>query len=204
MERGFLSWSAYIAAFKLLILPKLLYLFRTVPIPLPNWYFSKLNTLLSAFTWNGKEPRCSKHMLNRHKLVGGMGYPNLQDYYYAAILAQTRYWLNHLEDKQWPDLESDFLWEAHFRSYLLMHSNTLPIHLQSNPTFRATLLSWHKLLQHYKSTTQTTTPNISIQALSIIIPDFPSSHWLAKGKSTLQQIMINSTLCPFSGLISPI
>lgn len=49
LQKEFMSWSARIAAFKMMVLPKLLYIFRTVVIPLPSWYFPRLNSLLSKY-----------------------------------------------------------------------------------------------------------------------------------------------------------
>lgn len=38
-----LSWSGILASFKMNHLPQLLYLFRTIPIPIPQSYFNSLN-----------------------------------------------------------------------------------------------------------------------------------------------------------------
>ncbi|CAI9563252.1 unnamed protein product [Staurois parvus] len=52
-----LSWLGRLAAFKMLILPKLLYFFRTIPILIPHSYFSKLDIAFKKYIWNGRKPR---------------------------------------------------------------------------------------------------------------------------------------------------
>lgn len=47
--RSFFSWSARLSAFKMLILPQLLYLFRTLPITLPGKFFSSVNKIMNSY-----------------------------------------------------------------------------------------------------------------------------------------------------------
>lgn len=46
MSKTQLSWVGRAAAFKMQVLPKILYLFRTLPIPIPIPFFTKCNSLL--------------------------------------------------------------------------------------------------------------------------------------------------------------
>uniref|UniRef100_A0A669DA51 Reverse transcriptase domain-containing protein n=1 Tax=Oreochromis niloticus TaxID=8128 RepID=A0A669DA51_ORENI len=42
---------------KMNILPKFLYLFQSLPLPLPKEFFDKLNGIFNRFIWNNKKPR---------------------------------------------------------------------------------------------------------------------------------------------------
>lgn len=61
-----LSLSGRINAFKIIVLPKLLYLFLTVP----KYFFTKLQTLLTSYLWQHKKPRCPLHILTRTRVQG--------------------------------------------------------------------------------------------------------------------------------------
>lgn len=56
-----LSPMGSIATFKMLTLPKLLHLFRTLPTLVPSSSFGKTQQIVSKFVWNCKRPRCSLH-----------------------------------------------------------------------------------------------------------------------------------------------
>lgn len=81
-----LSWSGRLAAFKMIHLLQLLYLFRTIPIPIAPSYFKALQTMLNKFLWQGKKPRCAHSKLFKHKLAGGPGSINFEDYQWTSIL----------------------------------------------------------------------------------------------------------------------
>lgn len=49
------SWWHRLAAFKMILLPQILYLFRNIPIPIPLSYFKSLQSLLARFIWKGKK-----------------------------------------------------------------------------------------------------------------------------------------------------
>ena len=44
---------------KMIILPRFLYLFQSIPIFLPKSFFQSLNKLITSFVWTGKHPRNS-------------------------------------------------------------------------------------------------------------------------------------------------
>lgn len=65
------SWAGRLAAFKMTVLPQLLYLFRTLPILLPQSYFKSLQSSFNTYIWQGKTPRCAFHKLVKHRSAGG-------------------------------------------------------------------------------------------------------------------------------------
>lgn len=97
-----LSLSGHLATFKMLLLPQILYIFWTLPIPLNSTH---LNSLLTQFIWGSKRPRCSKVLLVKHRLSGGMGLVDIHDYYRASILTQLKSWLNPTPDTLWCSIE---------------------------------------------------------------------------------------------------
>lgn len=53
LQRFYLSWSGHLAAYKMLLLPKLLYIFRALPIRIPCSFFTTMQNQLSRFVWGG-------------------------------------------------------------------------------------------------------------------------------------------------------
>lgn len=50
-----LSWLGRIAAYQMQVLPKLLYYFRTLRIPMPQTFISQLTACLRKYIWAGKK-----------------------------------------------------------------------------------------------------------------------------------------------------
>lgn len=85
-----LSWSGRLAAFKMVLLPQLLCLLRTLPIPVANSFFNKIQSLVNQYLWKGKTARCAFKKLIVSRRVGGVGQVSIKNYYIASILAQFR------------------------------------------------------------------------------------------------------------------
>ena len=71
---------------KMTVLPKVLYLFQTLPIPVPYVLLRKLQTDLLKFTWNYKRHRIPHSVLTAPRSEGGLAFPDLVRYYQAAQL----------------------------------------------------------------------------------------------------------------------
>lgn len=108
-----------VAAFKLMILPKLLYLFRTDTIFLSTGYIKALQTIVNRFIWKNKKPWSPMHVMTSAKQFGGIGAPDLRNYYLASILSQLQFWWTPFEEKRWLSLESRFLPTTDLNSYLI-------------------------------------------------------------------------------------
>ncbi|KAJ0011531.1 hypothetical protein NQD34_012506 [Periophthalmus magnuspinnatus] len=65
----FLSLTSRVNSIKMSVLPKLLYLFRTLPVEVPDNYFREWDKQISRFIWEGKKPRVrySTMQLRREK-----------------------------------------------------------------------------------------------------------------------------------------
>lgn len=77
-----LSWTGRLAAFK--VLPQILYIFSTVPIPVPKKILSNLQSSLFNFLWEGKKERCAFSKLSKTRGAGGAGIPVFTDYHMTA------------------------------------------------------------------------------------------------------------------------
>lgn len=49
-----LSWIGRIAAMKIILLPKIIYHFRTIPIIIPDHFFKEVDKLFRQFIWGKK------------------------------------------------------------------------------------------------------------------------------------------------------
>uniref|UniRef100_A0A670ZAD8 Reverse transcriptase domain-containing protein n=1 Tax=Pseudonaja textilis TaxID=8673 RepID=A0A670ZAD8_PSETE len=130
-----LSLLGRIATIKMNILPKLLYLFQTIPIKLPKNFFDDINKVTLKFIWQGKKARISIKALQDAKSRGGLALPNWELYYWAANLLWLKDWVN-LRNKRTLVLEGHdlqrgwhaFLWDvgktkqAYFHRHLIRDS----------------------------------------------------------------------------------
>lgn len=99
------SWSGKIAAFKMQVLSRHLYLLRSLPIPAPNSLFSYVQSNLNRYLWIGKKAWCAFSRLIKLRGAGGMGHTDLRDYHTASILAQIKEWFAQNPNTLWAELE---------------------------------------------------------------------------------------------------
>lgn len=74
------------------ILPKFLYYFQTIPLPLPPSFFDNLNKMISQFIWNNRRARLRLKLLYLPNERGGMQIPELPicNYLYSADLHKLK------------------------------------------------------------------------------------------------------------------
>lgn len=97
----FISWLGRIHAIKMTLLPKLLYLFQALPIPLESSFFVKVKSLFTKFIWQKGRARLSFSILRRPRSKGGVGLPDVELYYKAAQLRILTEWFRRDSKKQW-------------------------------------------------------------------------------------------------------
>ncbi|XP_066444370.1 inactive serine/threonine-protein kinase TEX14 [Eleutherodactylus coqui] len=102
-----LSWFGRISVIKMNSLPKLLYIFQTLPIQVPRNFFVKLQKAVTHFVWGGTKPRLSYRLLTQPKKRGGTGLPDLLLYYRAAICRTVLDVVHEGTTKRWVELERE-------------------------------------------------------------------------------------------------
>uniref|UniRef100_A0A670IIG6 Reverse transcriptase domain-containing protein n=1 Tax=Podarcis muralis TaxID=64176 RepID=A0A670IIG6_PODMU len=99
-----LSWLGRMEAIKMVVLPKMLFLFQNIPIIRGSKLFKDWQRILSRFIWQGRRPRIRFKILTDRKERGGFAVPNLKLYHEAACLCWVKEWIT-LENSDLLDLE---------------------------------------------------------------------------------------------------
>lgn len=195
------SWAGRLAAFKMMVLPRLLYIFRTLPIPLSSSYLKSLQSVLSQFVWQGKKSRCSHTKLIKHRSTGGMGYIDIKDYYYATILSQIKEWMNTSPTTLWSDIENHMMPGTNLANWLFSTSthNTHLFHY--SPTVQASVKVWHAL--HITKLARLTTKplHIPLNTLKLLTPHLSIPSWITDRVKHTQELR-NLTTCKSFSQIS--
>lgn len=90
-----------IAAVKMTLLPKALYLFQTLLASPPEGAITSLQQDINHFIWAGARPRMSRDLSYRRPEHGDLGITNLLDYYQAAQLRYLVEWNKPESEKRW-------------------------------------------------------------------------------------------------------
>ncbi len=103
LERNIQLWNTLpismvgrINAIKMVVLPRFLYIFQSIPVCIPQNHFRKLDSIISSFVWSGKIPRISKKHLIKSPSEGGFGLPQFRSYYLASHLKIISFWMECL------------------------------------------------------------------------------------------------------------
>lgn len=134
---------------KMKVLPKLLFLFQSLPLQVTQKQFSEWNRMISNFIWEKRRPRVKFQTLQLPKDKGGLALPCLEDYYRAAQLRSLVFWCDPNCEAKWKRLEQNQI-NIPLQS-LLGDKSLLNKHLENlNSCNTVSLRIWHKLLKDKK------------------------------------------------------
>lgn len=132
------------------ILPRLLFLFQTLPLEVSISTFKTLNKWLSTFISQNKRPRIKLKRLLCSKGNGGLDLPNLKNYYLAAQLRSMVAWISQDKNTIWVGMEQTDCPEVHLDTIPFMNQATWRINKSSNQWVRTTLKIWSMIRKKLK------------------------------------------------------
>lgn len=202
-----ISMVGRVNAVKMIVLPRFLYIFQSIPVCIPQSYFQGLESILLSFIWSGKVPRISKKHLMKSKGDGGLGLPNFKLYYMASHLNIFSFWRRCTPGA---DLEGQPSWLL--IEHMSCKSSCLPALLNSpanvkntlydkNPIIQNSLKVWNQILKLVKAPKMyLDTPICNNHAFKPGLDDITFATWREKGLSLLKHFYIDGRLVSFQQL----
>lgn len=89
-----ISTASRIAIAKMIIIPKFLYLFQNIPLPLTGTFLRRLRSNLISLVWAGRQPRISWEILTLPLEQGGLGAPDMTLYALCAQVQFLHFWIH--------------------------------------------------------------------------------------------------------------
>lgn len=128
------------------VLPKLLYLFQNIPLPVLVGLFLKLKKIITNFIWQNRRHRLRLILLYLPFDSGDLKAPNFQWYYWAAQLRMMMYYCSSDPPPAWVCMES-FLLNSELPLSAYLYSapvKTLKRRI-GNPIISNMVNVWHKV-----------------------------------------------------------
>lgn len=100
-----MSLASRVEVVKMNILPRLLYVFQTLPVELTDTDFIEWDKFISRYIWQGLRPRIRFRTLQLPREKGGLALPCLKSYYQAAQLKTLWSLCNPAYSARWKDIE---------------------------------------------------------------------------------------------------
>uniref|UniRef100_A0A3B1IPQ1 Reverse transcriptase domain-containing protein n=1 Tax=Astyanax mexicanus TaxID=7994 RepID=A0A3B1IPQ1_ASTMX len=200
-----LSLAARINTIKMNTLPKLSYLFQTLPIFIPKLFFRKLDTLILEFIWNKRPPRLRKSLLQQTKSLGGMALPHMQFYYWAANLRALQFWISYNSfhsPPEWLHLEAASCYP--FSLYANLYT---PLDHKAPTTIKNTVVKssvkiWKQFRRHFNfQNLSLSCPLISNHLFFPSTLDKGFNIWDRAGIKTLHDLYVEGTFVSFQYLV---
>lgn len=135
-----ISMFGRITTLKMNILPKLLYVFQSIPLPPPPEFFSQIKKKITSFIWNNKKPRLRLSLLYLPYERGGLNCPNFLLYYWAVqVRSMMFYYTKH--SPCWTDMETQGL-NLTLPSYLYSNTTAKLLKQTENPFLKNMIRIW--------------------------------------------------------------
>ena len=113
---------------KMNVLPRLAFCISAIPLEFPARWFQEIRSIFIQFIWNNKKPRISYKKLVVPRSKGGLGVPDIFQYYLAYNARYPLTWA-YLEDpivSSWNWLEKNILADKNISIASLWYSPKLP------------------------------------------------------------------------------
>ena len=181
-KKGGLSWLGRIEAIKMTTLPRVLYIMQTLPIQPPVGCVRQLQQMIAHFIWEGKRPRMARTLTSRTAKEGGLGIPNLQNYYIAAQLRYMVEWHRPASEKHWCFMDQS-VGGMHIWKVPWLHRKHRPWGAYSSPVVKSLMRAWDSVATVKKLTTFPSpyTPIIGNPEFPIALAGDEFREWQTQG-----------------------
>lgn len=145
-----LTWFGRANKLKLNIIPWIIYVLYTIPIPHSQIFFRQISKAFVSFVWKDKSPRIAYDILRRSKGEGGIGLPDMALYYRAISLVCILNWCHDNASKAWVSLEKTMAGRnLAVAPWILTASRGLS--RWTSPITQGCLLVWDKMKKKQKT-----------------------------------------------------
>uniref|UniRef100_A0A8C6SR27 Reverse transcriptase domain-containing protein n=1 Tax=Neogobius melanostomus TaxID=47308 RepID=A0A8C6SR27_9GOBI len=142
-----ISMIGRINLIKMAILPKFLYLFQSLPLPLPKSFFKEINAIFSRFIWNNRKSRLRFKLLYLPYDRGGLQMPCLQWYYWAAQLRSAMFYFSTQSPPAWVSIEQTIS-KLPLKLYIYSSKVKSLRRQVTNPFLKNSINTWYKAHEH--------------------------------------------------------
>ena len=138
-----LTLIARVNCIKMNVQPRLQYLFKSLPIPLPQSFFKTLNRYVRQFIWICKAPRISMGKLTLDYDSGGLRLPSFKIYYLAAQMRFISSFFEGNDTPSWTQIGLHPLKEKIHTDFFLKHNSGTVNNRTDNPILRHLIKIWN-------------------------------------------------------------
>lgn len=197
-----ISMIGRINIIKMSILPKFLYLFQSIPLPLPATFFVTLKKMFTRFIWNNKRPRLRLSLLYLPYERGGLKLPNIKLYYWAAQLCSAMYYFIETDPPAWIDIEKNEI-TTPLQMYLYSSPVKVLKKYTNNPFLRNSICVWYEAHDFLGETIKLSSLS-PIWGNAMFVPgrnDGGFKNWMYKGAKQVKDLYKDGTMMSFQQLM---
>ena len=195
-----LSLLGRVETVKMNLLPRILFLFQSLPIRIPTSTFNMLDKLISKFIWQNKRPRVRLKTLTLGKVRVSLS--NLKYYFWAAQLTAVVAWINNNLESGWVNIEQSSVPAIPLSTLVFLNKQSQKKVEIKNVWVKHTLKVWSAVQEKIRGSVALS------RAMQINgNPDFPPSttditfkRWAGRNLRVIDQLLCDTSIQPFSYL----
>lgn len=200
-----MSMAGRINSVKMIVLPRFLYFFQSLPCFIPQSFFKQLDMIIVPFLWNYKNVRISKKHLCKTKKEGGFGLPQFKYYYWAANLNIFAWWKKKAsdpdKDPSWLRMEQEFCNRTSLAALLNSPIRIDPTLYDNHFVIKNELKIWKQIKAYLKAPDMyLDSPICQNHAFTPGFLDSGFTQWERKGIKRIKDLYIDGTFASFEQL----